>query len=109
MSKYTLTENQQKQIDEIMDHFDFDKVAKVMDFLKWTWHGSEFSPEVYELRARARDLLKESVANAHRYNQDFGGTSTGGFVAKYVKGSDEDGPWEYFDLLFYVDHWTTQE
>jgi hypothetical protein len=34
MKKYTLTENQQKQIDEVMDHFDFEKVARDLVYKK---------------------------------------------------------------------------
>ncbi len=87
----------QKQIDEIMDYFDFDRVKKVMDFLKWEWGYPGEVPEVAQIRQLARKLLNEA-ANSHisRYS-----TGTGGFnVYK------EDC---YLSLVFELAQWHCEE
>jgi hypothetical protein len=57
-----MTEKQQNAIDEIMDWFDFEKVAKVMSFLEWKWISAEEGvPSVGEIRQQARKLLKQVI------------------------------------------------
>jgi len=51
----------QVQIDQIMDCFDFPRVAKVMEFLNWTWFDVGRVPVEYEIRKYTRDLLKRSA------------------------------------------------
>ena len=76
----------QSQIDGIMDTFDFRRVRKMMLAVGWTWANSpNGTPEEWELRARARELLNECAVR--------GLVSTGGFTARYVDGEDEEGPW----------------
>ena len=53
-----------EQIGEVLDNFDFIKMARVMDFLDWRLPGGESAPDAPtadELRRHAR-LLLESVA-----------------------------------------------
>ena len=78
-----------EQIDEIMDWFDFAKVAKAMHYLNWTWSGEE-APEEPVLRKTARELLKEAVRLKH-------GLGTGGFWVRY------DG--DVLQLQFVVANW----
>lgn len=48
-----------KMIDDIIENFDFNRVEKTMRYLNWTWGGfSGMPPDVFELKAQARDLLK---------------------------------------------------
>jgi len=76
----------QSQIDEIMDTFDFRCVRQMMLAVGWTWANSENgTPEEWELRSKARSLLKECVS--------VGVTGCGGLMARYTDGEDSDGPW----------------
>jgi hypothetical protein len=75
-----MTEKEQELIDEIMDHFNFDKVAKVMTFLEWKWISAEDGiPSVGEIRQSARRLLKDAIKNKTTIG-------TGGFRAIYDDG-----------------------
>ena len=85
----------QEQIDEIMDCFDFEKVAKAMKALDWSWGFSDnASPSVPELRQRARELLRSAVDRKAIM-------ATGGFVASYKSWDDGDS----LELVFQVDSW----
>lgn len=67
-------------IEDILDHFDFEKVKKVMDALEWKyWDSEEDTVSIYDLRKMARSLLKE-VYNASNSEHRF--TSCGGFEAE---------------------------
>lgn len=77
----------QEMIDEIMDNFDFGKVAKVMDFLDWKWAmvgmTSQYCvPEEPEIRKEARGRLSKvydhAVGQGRKYE-----TATGGFWYSY--------------------------
>lgn len=83
-----------KQIDYIMDRFNFAKVHKTMEAVNWIWASTNGVPEECDLRERARELL-ENVAKL-----DVGcSISTGGFEA--AKYEDEDGA--YLSLDFRVE------
>jgi hypothetical protein len=75
----------QKQIDEIMDFFDFHKVQKMMEAVEWTWHD-EGVPDEPDLRQTARKLLQQLV------EQNLSEIGTGGFTVsrfKYEDGVEE--------------------
>ena len=82
----------QDQIDEIMDHFDFHKVQRVMEHLEWKWEGKE-TPSVPEIRQKARYLLNKVVEEDLRY------TAMGGLRAEFWSG--------YLRLSFEVESWDT--
>lgn len=69
----------QKQIDYIMDTFDFHRVQLTMELLQWKWHTDAglCVPGLLELRQKARGLLKE--VSHWRVPM-----SSGGFYADYV-------------------------
>lgn len=78
--------SQQKQIDTILDHFDFESVRKAMVALNWTWVTSnqdDHIPSVAEARACARELLND-VAKCRSKETYIG---TGGFVATKESGN----------------------
>lgn len=80
-------------IEEIMDFFDFSRVQKTMEALKWTWANTdEEFPQEYELRKQARGLLYNLVLNPHLYT-----SACGGFVASRYN----DG----FSLDFVISKW----
>lgn len=80
-----------------MDSFDFDKVHEIMSALKWNWATTEKGgiPDKYELRRKARQLMKQAINGE--------GSGTGGFRAWVTDGTDEDGPWTKLDLSFGLD------
>jgi hypothetical protein len=93
-----MKKKKQDAIDEIMDNFDFEKVAKVMEVLGWKWVNSETDlkiPDVSELRKQARRLLTTAL-------KENTGVATGGFKVTYLK--DE----KFLHLEFVVSEWDTQ-
>jgi len=94
----------QEHIDEIMDSFNFNRVAKAMEALDWGWaHSENITPTEYELRKKGRELLQE----AKRYWQKYGlkedyTVGSGGFYATY------NGKYDYFKLVFALDSWNTE-
>jgi hypothetical protein len=77
-----ITESYQKQIDEIMDNFDFDRVQKMMTAIDWTWYTDEGAhiPSQPELREAARSYLR-TVAEKDCYM-----VGSGGFMAMNQEG-----------------------
>lgn len=47
----------QKQINEILDIFDFEKVYKTMCFLNWRWGTSHQSPSIQEMKTYVENTL----------------------------------------------------
>ena len=79
----------QAQIDEIMDYFEFDDVAKWMEHDGWKWVDSEYPVTVPMLRMRARELLREAAAGAEDDGWPYR-VATGGLEATAYIGR-EDG------------------
>lgn len=85
----------QKQIDEIMDNFPFEKVHAQMVSEDWKWGdgmGGMQIPEIPELRKSAREILRTSANTGY--------CSSGGFTARCDQGTDDDGPWLRLTLSF---------
>lgn len=94
----------QKQIEDIMDEFNFAEVQKVMESLDWTWSGTGCIPEEYDLRKGARKLLKQAAEMIDdRCDVSGGSTSTGGFLATSRAGCSYADKWLRLDLHFCVD------
>jgi hypothetical protein len=81
-----------KDIEDIVDEFDFETVKKVMDFLEWEWFTADDGvPRIGELRKKARTLLGQvafkvlvsTEVEAESY------ISTGGFRASAYKFEDK--------------------
>lgn len=55
----------QKMIDEVMDSFDFGKVASVMEFLGWKWGDCDGSkatvPDERTIRKEARRIMAQVI------------------------------------------------
>lgn len=76
------------KVDYVMDHFDYDKVYRVMEALNWRWIDAEFQvPTVPELREATRKLLVRAINTAHR-DQEQVVMATGGFVVTVDPGED---------------------
>jgi hypothetical protein len=73
----------QELIDEVMDNFDFGKVANVMLALNWVWATTKYEvPEEAEIRKHARTLLTLTYENAIKVGRGYT-VGTGGFEANY--------------------------
>lgn len=85
----------QEMIDGCMDNFNFDEVAVAMKALGWKWQDVG-TPDVYDLRRCARELLKDVIArNCYKI-------ATGGFEA--IAHIDE-GEIYRLELKFVVSSW----
>jgi len=49
----------ERQVEEVLDAFDFERVHRVMESLSWTWANLDRVPTRAELAAEARRLLAE--------------------------------------------------
>jgi hypothetical protein len=87
----------EKQIDEVMDWFDFAKVEKTMELLEWGWGTDMKVPCQGEIRESARKTMKQAAR--------FGSSHSGGFSARVIESKDEDGPWLSVNLDFVVANW----
>lgn len=96
-----ITESQRQLIDETLDRFDANKVAKVMELLEWEWwDAEEGTPQPHEIRKKARWLLEEGFRWLNKNNADgsFSGkeykTGTGGLwvgIQTFEEDVDPDG------------------
>ena len=98
----------QKQIEDIMDEFNFGEVQKVMESLDWTWSETGCVPEEYDLRKGARKLLKEAAKMIDdKLNLSVGTTSTVGFIETSRAGYDHYdksyNKWLRLELHFCID------
>lgn len=90
-----------KQIEDLLDEFNFDKVVKVTDCLGWTYACSKEALTVGELRRKARSLLegvyqmKDSPEDCH---------SSGGFCAERRMYPGDST--KYLNLKFVVTEWS---
>ena len=72
---------EQVMIDEIMDWFDFAKVAKTMGLLEWKifCNNDYVIPEENTLRENARQLLMDTIDASEKYDEDYVYMRTGPF------------------------------
>ena len=80
----------QKQIDEIMDEFDFAMVKDIFAHNKWTYHGKHDTPSIGDLRRLAREVLRGAIESEW--------SSSGRFTAYCVENVDEK--WIRLSLMF---------
>lgn len=90
------------QINDVINHFDFDKVHSVMEFLDWNWWNYASIPTKFELQKKAYELLSAAY-DLHRLENERAVISTAGFEA--LCDNDADGIW--FELKFVLTDWTT--
>lgn len=97
----------EEEIESILDCFDFYRVKQVMDFLDWAWWDTDGVPEIWDLRKRARQLLRTAAREVVESSRNEYCTSTGGFFVTantypdtnkiYLKLSFELEGWDNFD------------
>ena len=91
----------QELIDEVMDNFDFTKVAKAMKALGWVWATTQFDvPTESDIRKQVRELLNKVYDSSIRTEEDCT-IGTGGFEATY------ESDFKVLSLKFIVSSWET--
>ena len=91
-----LDDEDDAKIKSILNHFDFNKVKKIMDVLNWKWASScskNGVPDIDEIRKLATRLLIDACVEKQNI-------STGGFRAVYDDNGDGD---PYVGLEFIVE------
>ena len=91
-----------KEISEIMDNFDFDRVLNVMRYLDWNW-GMKV-PTMEEIKETAFRLLVHAYTNPPDDN-GFRSISTGGFCATSYISADTNRV--ELELEFVLSSWGT--
>jgi hypothetical protein len=91
----TRNEAIETQLDEIMDQFDFRKVAEHMSKTNWKWHDAV--PDEYEIRQRVRQRIRK-LAKEHKGDQQ---EFCGGFLIKLDENVDEK--WLRIGLYFVIE------
>lgn len=88
----------QEQIDEVMDCFDFCKVAEYMKQTNWTWATTDnYVPDEQQLRQSVRNTMKQ-LAKTGTIGQD-----CGGFYIEFIENKSEK--WLRFDVRFTIETW----
>ena len=84
------------QLDEIMDTFDFRKVADYMAKTNWKWHDAV--PDEYEIRRRVRERIRNLAKGFKGDRQEF----CGGFLISLTENADEK--WLRIGLYFVLEY-----
>lgn len=109
----SITQKQQDKMDEILDEFDFAKVAEVMDSLDWKWGTLGHVPMQGDIRRAVREQMRIlTLKNNSKLNKgkEWGEEYfSGGLQIKHFGGEDEKGPWENYSCQFVLEHWHTEE
>ncbi len=84
MKKY----DSDKDIEYILDEFNFEKVKKVMDCLNWEWYNVEGIPSISDLRRFTRKLLQDILKESKQNKESFLEYSSGGFKVIYYNSGE---------------------
>ena len=93
-----------KDIDNVMDWFNFERVHDVMTFLEWKWYNSSTDtgvPSVPELRQFAREQIWATVNSMQRKNKTESEIMCGGFQ---TRSWIEEGE-IYISIQFVLEGW----
>jgi hypothetical protein len=96
-----MTRSLRWHIDEMMDHFDFNKAQQAMSALEWQWVGVDGVPELHHLRKKVRELMTRAFEMAHRSTEPYYSIATCGFLVEYDVIDDN------FHVSFYVTDWNS--
>lgn len=92
-----------EMLENIMDCFDFNRVARVMKFLDWKWanlDGKERVPTEPEIRTEARSLMSDLIERIGT-DREVHSIETGGFGVFF---DEYDGKPD-ITLMFILDDW----
>ena len=94
-----------KDIEDIIDYFDFEKCHKVMTLLDWHWYPHNSVPSIGEMRQFARELVRDAVRNMFEQEtvtKEYT-VECGGFLVKAEQ--EYPGQKVYISLRFNVTSW----
>ena len=99
-------------INEVLAHFDFEKVYKTMTALNWKWFDKAAVPTITELKESAEQRLNDAIEQVidpkNTEHHDIGWISaSGGFKAMAWK--NEDGTLARIQLEFIVADWDAED
>lgn len=87
---HTIIENEEKMIQEILEHFDYAKCERVMKKINWTWGFQEGVPTIEDLKRVSIERLKSAMelakkGKSHRatYFSSSGGLKGNAWVNRY--------------------------
>lgn len=98
----------EKQVNEILEAFDFHKVKQVMQALNWKWAFSNTEdqiPSYGELVMQSQRLIYQGIEGLFKYGNNFS-TGTGGF--NVICTRCDDG-YIIVDLQFVVADWSNRD
>lgn len=79
--------NYEKQIQDILEYFDFERVHETMTKLNLTWVSSdlklEYIPEIEELKEHAKECLEKAIKYKWSESGGFIATNTSGVLNLY--------------------------
>lgn len=93
----SVTEQQERLIQQTLRYFDWGKVEKVMDLLDWKW----LIPNRTGLHRPTRFQMQQACYRHLCNSVQFGSSGSGGFKATYFLEDD----YERFELAFVVTGW----
>ena len=99
-------------INEVIAHFDFERVNKVMKALNWSWAGTKGVPTISELKESAEQRLQDAIdqvlsPNNTEHHEVGWISSTGGF--KSTAWKNEDNTLFRILLEFIVSDWDAED
>lgn len=106
--KITTGQDLEKQVNEILEAFDFHKVKLTMQALEWKWFFSSTEdqiPSYGELVMQAQRLIYQGIQGVFKYGNNFS-TGTGGF--NVICTRCDDG-YLVIDLQFVVADWDNRD
>jgi len=98
-------------INEVLAHFDFEKVHTVMKALNWTWAGGADVPTINDLKEwaeqRMESAIEQAVSPKNKEHHNIGWVSnSGGFKAMAWK--TKKGKLARVQLEFIVTDWDAE-
>jgi hypothetical protein len=106
-----MARKQYDMINEVLAHFDFEKVNQTMIALNWTWHG-EGIPTILKLKESAEYYMNSAIEQVlspdNKEHHDVGWISaSGGFKAMAWK--TKKGKLAKIQLEFIVSEWDAEK
>lgn len=104
----------QKEVNDALEYFDFEKVHKTMQALNWQWHhpGEDGNkvPTIHEIKTRAKTLIQEAAESAVLTKGEYV-IGTGGFraEAKYYPKKENEKSFLWVRLAFVLEDWDNCE
>ncbi|GAB2712577.1 hypothetical protein GCM10011495_06800 [Hymenobacter frigidus] len=101
-----MTPHEQQHLDELMDSFNFARVARAMRVLQWRWASADNRiPDEHHIRATVRSYARQAIQQAltntdHQPGRGFIGT--GGFhIEAFTEAGTLTGLYARFTLADY--------